>query len=139
MELVASSLKDLTKIAKTILQYAGEIKLFTFKAPMGAGKTTLIREICKQLKIEDHANSPTYSIVNEYYSQKYGPIYHFDFYRVNSIQEAFDFGYEDYIFSDNYCFIEWPDKLEGQLPVKLVEVEIGVTPDNTRLIKLCKK
>jgi tRNA threonylcarbamoyladenosine biosynthesis protein TsaE len=100
---------------------------------MGAGKTTLISEICRQMKVDDSPSSPTYSIVNEYYSSEFGKIYHFDCYRLESEEEAYDIGIEEYLFSGNYCFIEWADKIEKLLPDNYVRLSVQVK-DEIRFI-----
>ena len=109
--LISDTLEELPLIAKEILEYASPHKKFLFYAEMGVGKTTLIKELSLQLGVEDVVSSPTFSIVNEYTSKSNGKIYHFDFYRLEDEKEAFDFGYEEYFYGDEYCFIEWPDKI----------------------------
>src|SRR5690606_36136420 len=103
-----------------------------FYGPMGAGKTTLIKAICGQLEVTDATASPTFSIVNEYTTPR-GPVYHFDFYRIKSEQEAFDLGYEEYFYSGNYCFVEWPEKIAGLLPPDAVSVRIDAEADGKRI------
>ncbi|MBL4703664.1 MAG: tRNA (adenosine(37)-N6)-threonylcarbamoyltransferase complex ATPase subunit type 1 TsaE, partial [Flavobacteriales bacterium] len=97
-----------------------------FDGEMGVGKTTIISEIARQMGVEDEPSSPTYSIVNEYFSRKHGVIYHFDCYRLSSEEEAYDIGMDEYLFSGNYCFIEWGEKIENLLPDKYVRVIIQV-------------
>jgi len=92
---------------------------------MGAGKTTFIKAICRQLGVEDDALSPTYAIVNEYHTQDDIPVYHFDFYRINKLEEIYDIGYEDYIYSGHYCFIEWPGLMRELLPEEAVSVYLS--------------
>lgn len=106
------SLKTLKDAAQFVIEHAGSSKLWCFYGQMGAGKTTLIKEICKQLEIKDEVSSPSFSLVNEYRSESGKTIYHFDFYRVNTIEEVYDIGYEDYFYSGNLCLIEWPEKIE---------------------------
>jgi tRNA threonylcarbamoyladenosine biosynthesis protein TsaE len=93
---------------------------------MGVGKTTLIKELSLQLGVTDIVSSPTFSIVNEYNSLSQGKIYHFDFYRLNYEKEAFDIGYEDYFFGDDYCFIEWPEMIPNLIEDDMVVVKIGL-------------
>ena len=102
---------------------------------MGIGKTTLINSIVKELGCKQEASSPTFSIVNEY-EIKDGLVYHFDFYRLNDESEAYDIGFEDYLYSGNYCFIEWPDKVENLLPENVNEVFLEKDKDSKRNIKL---
>ena len=117
------SVDQLQMVSKEIIAMAGEQRIFAFYGKMGAGKTTLIKEICKTLEVEDVVNSPTFAIVNEYNSKK-EKIFHFDFYRLKNIQEAFDIGYEDYFYSGNYCLIEWPEKITELLPQNFVRIQI---------------
>ncbi|MBI4945117.1 MAG: tRNA (adenosine(37)-N6)-threonylcarbamoyltransferase complex ATPase subunit type 1 TsaE [Bacteroidetes bacterium] len=152
------SLSELPAAAKQILSFAGDKKIFCFYGELGAGKTTLIKEICKQLGVKDAGSSPTFSLVNEYKTaaptlkegkgnsslgrEQTAPfraggdtIYHFDLYRLKSESEIYDIGYEDYLFSGNYCFIEWPEKIERLLPEDYVRVQIEVKNDE-RIISL---
>ncbi len=119
--------------AAWLIENAGDKRVFVFQAPMGAGKTTFIKAICAYLQVEDSTSSPTFSIVNEYHSEN-GPIYHFDFYRLKSEQEAFDLGYEEYFYSGDYCFIEWPEKIPNLIPEDAAVVKIEVTEDQSRTI-----
>jgi len=125
----STSLEQLPTIAKSILSDFNGSKIFLFYGSMGAGKTTLIKEIVHQLGIEDVANSPTFAIVNEYFSKEFGEIFHFDFYRLEDETEALDMGYEDYFYSDSYCFVEWPEKIPNLLPQNVIEVEINASLD----------
>ena len=110
--------------------------VFAFYGGMGAGKTTLIRAICSQLGVtDDVVTSPTFSIVNEYQGTD-GPIYHFDFYRIRKLSEAVDMGFDDYLYSGNPCFIEWPELVEPLLPDDTVRVDIAENPDGSRTLSL---
>ncbi len=135
MEFIASKLEDLPEAAAWLLQQANDKRVFIFKAPMGAGKTSFIKVICEQLGVEDATSSPTFSIVNEY-SSAHGPVYHFDFYRLKDEQEAFDLGYEEYFYSGDYCFIEWPEKIPNLIPEDAIEVSIQVDDQFRRHIQL---
>ncbi len=117
------SLNQLSGVSKEIISLAGNQRIIAFYGKMGAGKTTLIKEICKTLGVEDVVCSPTFAIVNEYNSDE-DKIFHFDFYRLKNIQEAFDIGYEDYFYSGNYCLIEWPEKITELLPQTYVKIQI---------------
>lgn len=135
MELVVSELGDLPGAAKQILEFADKERVFLFYGEMGAGKTTLIKALCEELQVEDAVSSPTFAIVNEYSGIK-GTVYHFDFYRIKNESEALDLGYEDYLYSSNYCFIEWPEKIPSLLPNEFVELKLQETSVNERVIKV---
>ncbi|MCQ2051127.1 MAG: tRNA (adenosine(37)-N6)-threonylcarbamoyltransferase complex ATPase subunit type 1 TsaE [Bacteroidaceae bacterium] len=109
--------------------------IFAFYGSMGAGKTTFIKAVCSQLGVEDEVTSPTFAIVNEYTSPVAGSIYHFDFYRVKKMSEAYDMGYEEYFYSDSICFIEWPELIEELLPQETVKVSIEETENGSRVVK----
>lgn len=136
IQLNAFALEDLPKIADQLLSAIGNHKIITFYGEMGAGKTTLIKQLCKTLKVTDTIQSPTFSIVNEYLTEDHQQIYHFDFYRIKEEEEALDFGVEEYFYSGNYCFIEWPEKIPNLIPEKAVKVSITLTEDNKRLITI---
>ena len=129
------SLETIRKTAREFIETVikqGSGRVFLFYGSMGAGKTTFIRAICEELGVEESVNSPTFAIVNEYRSGEGDPIYHFDFYRINKEEEAYDFGYEDYFYSGELCFVEWPEKIENLLPEDAVTVSISELPDGTR-------
>ncbi|MBI9067968.1 MAG: tRNA (adenosine(37)-N6)-threonylcarbamoyltransferase complex ATPase subunit type 1 TsaE [Salinivirgaceae bacterium] len=129
--------KDLSEIQKAAKQFVSQMnakKHFAFYGEMGAGKTTFIKEICKQLQVLDVVTSPTFAIINEYFTENKMRIYHFDFYRINDIEEVYNLGYEDYFYSDDYCFIEWPELVEDLLPEHMVKVSIKVNADESRTI-----
>lgn len=137
-----NSLSQLPSAAKAILLFANTKNIFCFYGELGAGKTTLIKEICKQLGVKDAGSSPTFSLVNEYKTATPALkgektiipplgvggeiLYHFDLYRLKDVSEVYDIGYEDYLFSGNYCFIEWPEKIESLLPEEHLKVSIEV-------------
>lgn len=136
MEIAAFQLKDIPKIAENLISEFDKHRVFIFRAPMGAGKTTLIKEICHQLGTHDVVASPTFAIVNVYESASKEDIYHFDFYRLEKVQDAFEIGFYDYLDSGSYCFIEWPDLILEYLPDAYVEVRISEGKDeNTRQLK----
>ncbi|GGE25358.1 MULTISPECIES: tRNA (adenosine(37)-N6)-threonylcarbamoyltransferase complex ATPase subunit type 1 TsaE [Sphingobacterium] len=135
MEFKVANPEGLADAAKWLIDQAGNKRVFVFQAPMGAGKTTFIKAICEHLQVEDSTSSPTFSIVNEYRSE-HGPIYHFDFYRLKQEQEAFDLGYEEYFYSGDYCFIEWPEKIPNLIPEDAALVKIEVSDDQSRTIIL---
>ena len=109
-----------------------ESNIFAFYAPMGAGQTTFIRRLCACLGVKDDVNSPTFTIVNEYRAAQGFPIYHFDFYRITKISEAYDIGIEEYFASDGLSLIEWPERVEELLPPEVIKVTITPQPDGTR-------
>lgn len=129
------SIEELPAVAKKILLLAGDCRIFAFIGPMGSGKTTLIKQMCIELGTIDDPVSPTFSIVNEYHTHKEGSIFHFDFYRIKSMNEVLDIGYEEYFFSDSYCFIEWPELIQDVLPDRLVVVQITEEEDRSRTIE----
>ena len=131
---------ELPQIAEKILNLYPEERVYIFRGELGAGKTTLIKEICKQLQVSDPTNSPSFAIVNEYDTTTGIKLFHFDFYRIKKIEEVFDIGYEEYFYSGNYCFIEWPELVEEILPDQYAEVKIEWDlQDDTRRITLQKK
>jgi tRNA threonylcarbamoyladenosine biosynthesis protein TsaE len=135
MKIEVSKLEDIRSAAREFIEQMGDDTVFAFYGSMGAGKTTFIKAICEELGVEDTINSPTFAIVNEYRSQSGELIYHFDFYRINKIDEAYDFGYEDYFYSGALCFIEWPEKIDELLPGNCVTVKISEQADGSRLIE----
>jgi tRNA threonylcarbamoyladenosine biosynthesis protein TsaE len=137
--LICNSLDELTEVAKSVITFAGTNKLWLFYGEMGSGKTTLIKEICDLLKVEENVSSPTYSIVNEYQNDEGEIFYHFDFYRIKNEGEAFDIGYEDYFFSGNYCFVEWPEKIPNLIPEGSFKIAISILENNSRLIQMSKR
>ncbi len=127
--------KELLAIAKELLQSFPDTKKLAFYGQMGAGKTAFTKAVCEVLKVHDVVRSPTFSIVNEYISEQNGTVFHFDFYRLKDEQEAFDMGYEDYFYSDAYCLVEWPEKVESLLSSSFVKVQIQVEKGE-RIIKI---
>jgi tRNA threonylcarbamoyladenosine biosynthesis protein TsaE len=132
--LTASTIEDLAGVARKILDEMNEQRVFALKGLMGAGKTTLIKAFCDVLGVESMVSSPTFALVNEYTDKDALPIYHFDFYRIKKIEEVFDIGYEEYLYGDNYCFLEWPELIEGLLPDDYVNVDIEVGANEERII-----
>ena len=124
MQIKVESLADLEAAAKLFISAMGPNKSFAFYGEMGAGKTTFINALMHEMGVLDHSSSPTYSIVNEYLSPKFGSIYHFDFYRIENEYEALDIGVEDILYDQNYCFMEWPERIENLLPNDTVKVNI---------------
>ena len=127
--------RDLEDISRQCLKEAGGQKIWLFFGEMGAGKTTFVKELCRQLGVTDTMGSPTFSIVNEY-AAPHGKVYHFDFFRIKNEAEAFDIGTEEYFYSGNYCFIEWPEKVAGLIPENHVKVELRLESETLRTIAL---
>jgi tRNA threonylcarbamoyladenosine biosynthesis protein TsaE len=131
-----SNIKQLPEIAEQFVSLIPVNSIVAFYGEMGSGKTTFIKEICNVLKVVDDPTSPTFAIVNEYNTNDRKKIYHFDFYRINKISEAFDIGFDEYIESGYYCFIEWPEKIEEILPDNVIKVKIEVLGEDKRLITI---
>jgi tRNA threonylcarbamoyladenosine biosynthesis protein TsaE len=129
------NLDQITEVAQNIMALNLE-KIVLFKGEMGAGKTTLIKHICTALGVTSNSSSPTFSIVNEYETASKELIYHFDMYRLKNQQEALDFGFEDYLYSGNYCFIEWPENIADLIPEKCSTIQISIIDSNTRNISV---
>jgi tRNA threonylcarbamoyladenosine biosynthesis protein TsaE len=128
-------LDNLHETAKKLLGISGECRVWLLHGEMGAGKTTLIKAICNQLGVEDNVTSPTFSIINEYQSTT-EPVFHFDFYRVKSLEEALQAGVEDYFYSRHYCFIEWPEIISPILPDQYLNISIEAGLGENRKYKL---
>lgn len=133
-EWICSEISELNEIAKELLSTYSEERIFAFVGKMGAGKTTFIKALCASLRVEEEVSSPTFSLVNEYERGKEATIFHFDFYRINDESEAFDIGFEEYLDSGNYCFIEWPNEVDSLLPTRFVLVKIN-EEDGKRIIE----
>lgn len=135
MQIQAATPEALPEAARTFVRAIDQSTVFAFYGKMGAGKTTFIKAVCEALGVTDVVNSPTFSIVNEYRSDTTGElIYHFDFYRIQRLEEVYDMGYEDYFYSGALCFIEWPELVEELLPGDAVKVQIEEQPDGSRII-----
>ncbi|HKL08878.1 MAG TPA: tRNA (adenosine(37)-N6)-threonylcarbamoyltransferase complex ATPase subunit type 1 TsaE [Bacteroidales bacterium] len=134
--LVLKSLSDLNVVAEKFLRLIQNKKVIAFFGSMGVGKTTFIKALCNELGVVEIVTSPTFALINEYQTSNGNTIYHFDFYRIEKIEEVFDFGYEDYFYSGNYCFIEWPDKVAEILPDHIVFVQMVENEDGSRTINI---
>ena len=128
------SIEEIKETAKTILSLNPSAKIFIFNGKMGSGKTTLIKAIVKELGYKGAVNSPTFSLINEYFNGT--KIYHFDFYRIKNTSELLDLGIEEYISSNNWCFIEWPNLIVKMLPDEFIEVNIDPISDNKRKLRI---
>jgi tRNA threonylcarbamoyladenosine biosynthesis protein TsaE len=134
-EMKVKGIEQLPEVAEWLLEAMGSHRLLATEGEMGAGKTTFIKSLCTHMGVEDEVSSPTFSLVNEYSSPKYGSIYHFDFYRLKNEAEALDFGVEDYLYSGGYCFMEWPEKICNLIPAECPTLKIRVEED-TRVFSL---
>lgn len=121
--------------AKLLKEFEGQ-RIFAFFGEMGAGKTTFIQALCRELAVIEVVNSPTFTIINEYHTKNGNSIYHFDFFRIKKIEEVYDFGFEDYFYSGNYCFIEWPELITDILPDNAMLVKITIDQGGTRILEI---
>jgi tRNA threonylcarbamoyladenosine biosynthesis protein TsaE len=131
--------EGLSVVSECLLSLRSEADVIAFYGAMGAGKTTLIKNLCHRMGVTDEVNSPTFAIVNEYITDEGEPVYHFDFYRIKKLEEAFDIGYDDYFYSGNLCLIEWPELIEPLLPEHYIRVEIqqgGADDDRTIQVRV---
>lgn len=131
------SLAELPEVADAVVEALDGRTVVAFCGAMGAGKTTLISVIMERLGSRDTVTSPTFAIVNQYYTGEHKPVYHFDFYRINSVAEAFDLGYEEYFYSGDLCLVEWPEKVEELIPDDAMVVRIEVLGDTERRFTIC--
>lgn len=135
MKITINGTDDLQRAAREFIAWMGDRRIFAFYGKMGAGKTTFIKALCEQLGVQDAINSPTFAIVNEYLDSNQETIYHFDFYRINRIEEAQDIGFDDYVYSGNLCLMEWPELIEPLLPNDTIHVTITEQTDGTRIME----
>ena len=135
-----NGLEEIASAARQFVEYVSssplQSNIFAFFGPMGAGKTTFIKALCNALEVTDDVNSPTFTIVNEYRAGKGFPVYHFDFYRINKISEAYEIGIDEYFGAEGLCLIEWPEKIEEILPEDCFKVTVSVNEDGTRNITI---
>jgi tRNA threonylcarbamoyladenosine biosynthesis protein TsaE len=136
MELIARNINELPGVAELILSKQKDRRVFAVRGKMGAGKTTLIKAFCDVLGVEESVSSPTFALVNEYTDANGESVFHFDFYRIKKIEEVFDIGYEEYFYSGNYCFVEWPELIEGLLPESYVAIDISVGENEERIFTI---
>ena len=136
MKLLLNNLSDIDIVAQKFVENIGDRKVFAFYGEMGAGKTTFIKALCKFLGVTETITSPTFAIVNEYSTENADPIFHFDFYRIKSIEEVYNMGYEEYLYGDAICFMEWPELIEELLPEETVKVFVEETEGGARSVKI---
>lgn len=128
------SLDHIDEAAKEFLLRIGDHKKIAFSGEMGIGKTTFIQAICRELGVDTVVNSPTFALINEYFTREGESIYHFDLYRIENIEEMYDFGYEDYVYSDSWCFIEWPEKAMELMPEDTLMVKLYLGEKEERIV-----
>ncbi len=133
-KIIIDGVDDLDRAAREFLKQTEGVRIYAFYGSMGAGKTTFISALCRVLGVGDEVASPTFTIVNEYRAADGQAVYHFDFYRIEKLQEVLDIGYEEYIDSDGLCLMEWPEKIEDILPEDTLKVHIEEQPDGSRSV-----
>ena len=131
---------ELGQVADYLISLRNESDIIAFYGPMGAGKTTLIKNLCHKMGVTDEVNSPTFAIVNEYVTMEGESVYHFDFYRIKKLEEVYDIGYDNYFYSGNLCLLEWPEMIDPLMPDRFIRVEIalGETDDSRKIsVSVC--
>ena len=136
MKILIKDKRHLNTAAKQLLEQSGENKIFAFYGSLGAGKTTIIKAICQTLGAVDIVSSPTFTLVNEYKTSSGESLYHIDFYRIRKQEEVYDFGIEEYLTGDSYCFMEWPELIEEILPEETIRVRISVDENEQRILSI---
>lgn len=136
MELIITNKREIPSAVRKLLKVYSGSRIFAFNGPMGAGKTTIIKEICKSLGATGITSSPTFTIVNEYRRKGADPIFHIDLYRIRKTEEAYDFGIEEYLSGESFCFIEWPDLIEEILPEGTIHISITVGDNEERILHI---
>ena len=132
MKITIHSEAELPAVAQKMLQTFPKARVFCFYGQMGAGKTTFIKAVCQQLGVADTTSSPTFAIVNEYVTGSAETIYHFDFYRIEKLEDAYQIGADDYFYSGNYCFVEWAENIPELIDNEFVKVKINILSDDSR-------
>jgi tRNA threonylcarbamoyladenosine biosynthesis protein TsaE len=130
------SVENIQFVAADFLKNYPDYRLFAFYGELGSGKTTFIKALCRELGVENLVSSPSFALIHEYQSDRFGKLYHFDFYRMEKLEEAYDIGYEDYFYSGNFCFIEWADKAEPLLPSGTLRVSIVPDESSGRILEV---
>ncbi len=131
-----NSVDELSQVSELLISWRDKSNIVAFYGPMGAGKTTLIKNLCHKLGVTDEVNSPTFALVNEYPTPIESSVFHFDFYRIKKLEEVYDIGYEDYFYSGRLCLLEWPELISPLMPDHFIKVEIALgDSDNARKIK----
>ena len=135
-KITINGLEEYPQAAREFIKFMDKARIFAFYGKMGSGKTTLIKSICEELGVEDTINSPTFAIVNEYEDREQNTIFHFDFYRIKSLEEVYNMGYEEYVYSNAYCFMEWPELIEELLPEETTKVYIEENEEGAREVRI---
>lgn len=135
MKLDIKGTSELPEVAEKLLENFPQERVFAFYGKMGAGKTTFIKVLCGTLEVMDVVSSPTFALINEYLTEQGASVFHFDFYRIEKVSEASDIGFEEYLYSGDYCLIEWPEKVESLLPSRHVKVIITEKEDGVRKLE----
>ena len=131
-----NNIEELSQVSDLLISLRDKSNIIAFYGNMGAGKTTLIKNLCAKLGVQDEVNSPTFALVNEYQTDTFDSVFHFDFYRIKSLEEVFDIGYEDYFYGGNLCLLEWPELIDPLMPEHFIKVEITLgDTDTSRKIK----
>ena len=133
--LIISSLQELDTAASRFLDMAGDNRVMAFSGELGAGKTTFIQALCRRLGVKTEVNSPTFSLVNEYFTGEGESIFHFDLYRIESLEELYDLGYEEYFYSGSLCLIEWPEKATSLIPANALWIQITIGENEARILQ----
>ncbi len=136
MEIIVKHKRDLPSAVRRLLEHSGGSRIFAFYGSLGAGKTTIIKAICNLLGASDMTSSPSFTLVNEYRTPEGDSLYHIDFYRIKNTEEVFDFGLEEYLYGESYCFMEWPELIEELLPSGTVKVRINVGKYEERILEV---
>ncbi|MGC1390335.1 MAG: tRNA (adenosine(37)-N6)-threonylcarbamoyltransferase complex ATPase subunit type 1 TsaE [Bacteroidales bacterium] len=136
MDLIIKDKRHISSAARLLLKFSGDKKIFAFYGSIGAGKTTIIKAVCESLGVIDIVTSPTFTLVNEYRTSGGESLYHIDFYRIKKQEEVYDFGVEEYLTGDSYCFMEWPELIEELLPPETVIVRISVDNQEQRTLSI---
>ena len=138
MEIYCQTIQELPEVSKKIISYGKEHTVWVLKGDLGAGKTTFIQEVAKQMNVLDNISSPSYALINEYLTPGQATIYHFDLFRIKTISEVLDLGFDEYIESGSLCFIEWPEIAEPLLPEKYLEISIFNPEKELRVFNIKK-
>ena len=131
-----NGIEELSKVSDLLISWRDKSNIIAFYGNMGAGKTTLVKNLCSKLGVQDEVNSPTFALVNEYQTETFDSVFHFDFYRIKSLEEVFDIGYEDYFYGGDLCLLEWPELIDPIMPEHFIKVAITLgDTDDSRVVR----